>query len=364
MAYLSDELSHAGVKGMRWGVRKEEKSVSAERKAKRELKAKAFEAEAAKYDKYIAKFRSTEGKSKWQIKADADSAKSLEKLRDRAIKDAQAKRDGKMTTGQKKALIGVGVVAALVVAGTIAVKTDSGEFTQMAAKGKAFLKGEKPEFKKSALLASKMDADQVFQNVVKPINPDYGKLGTKMNCRRATFAYELRRRGMDVRATKTTLATGQTAGGLLEATSPNGPRTGSVFGLMKKYNQELKDPRGSLSRNRPLKDLMDANKGGAKVRIDGSPGSLGSKLFSTLRDQPDGSRGEVAMIWKSGGGHSIAYEIFGGKPVLFDNQTGKRYDSIEAFSGLDLNIGELGFTRLDNVELNMDYLLKWATNAN
>lgn len=46
-------------------------------------------------------------------------------------------------------------------------------------------------------------------------HPEYGNsLGSFMNCRRCTFAYELSRRGYDVQATKTLIGTGQDANGM------------------------------------------------------------------------------------------------------------------------------------------------------
>ncbi len=43
-----------------------------------------------------------------------------------------------------------------------------------------------------------------------------------MNCRRCTFAYEMRRRGYDVAATRTTNGRGQTAVGVYNALNTEG----------------------------------------------------------------------------------------------------------------------------------------------
>lgn len=58
----------------------------------------------------------------------------------------------------------------------------------------------------------------------------------------------------------------------------------------------------------------------------------------------------------------MAYEIFDGKPVIFDAQTGKAFDSVKAMSD-SMDIGGAGFTRLDNLDLNTDYLRRWVRNA-
>ena len=41
--------------------------------------------------------------------------------------------------------------------------------------------------KKNDLLSRKMSPDSIMKEVVAPINPGYGSVGTKMNCRRCYF---------------------------------------------------------------------------------------------------------------------------------------------------------------------------------
>jgi hypothetical protein len=64
-----------------------------------------------------------------------------------------------------------------------------------------------------------------------------------------------------------------------------------------------------------------------------------------------------------GGAHSMSYEIFNKKPVIIDNQTGRIFKSSKELMEQVPSIREAGFTRLDNADLNMDYLLKWVKNA-
>jgi hypothetical protein len=105
-------------------------------------------------------------------------------------------------------------------------------------------------------------------------------------------------------------------------------------------------------------DLSKNFAAGGKQKIPG-----GSKsIFDTLAKEPNGSRGELGVMWNMGGGHSMAYEVVKGTPVIFDGQTGKIYKTPLEFMDMPA-VKNAGFTRLDNVDLNVDYLMRWMTNA-
>ena len=343
------ELRHYGVKGMRWGVRKD-------RETRRENKGKKFDQKVSDINSKIDAHKG--GRKKGYIQ-------KLESDRDRYAEDAQRVRDGKMTTRQKKVAIGAAVAATLVAAKATQVGIESGEFRRMADQGRAFLNLEHG-FKKNPDLASVTRPDQVFLKVVKQVNPEYGAVGRKMNCRRATFAYEMRRRGYDVQATRTTNGYGQNISGLKNAISPGEKlrRTGTMSLIWDFANEKVrsgKDP----SMPTPLKNLQEGLSAGSKKNIgydSFGEDAMPRKIFERLAKEPNGSRGEIGVIWKQGGGHSMAYEIFDGKPVIFDAQTGKAFDSVKAMSD-SMDIGGAGFTRLDNLDLNTDYLRRWVRNA-
>lgn len=96
------------------------------------------------------------------------------------------------------------------------------------------------------------------------------------------------------------------------------------------------------------------------------------KIFSSLSEQPNGSRGELAVNFSiknlSLGRHSVAYEIIDNKPVIFDCQSGTAYKTAEELrkltvqNGIDLLSGA-SFIRLDDKELDMDFLTRWLKNA-
>ena len=98
--------------------------------------------------------------------------------------------------------------------------------------------------KKNDLLSRHMSPDSIMKEVVEPINPGYGGVGTKMNCRRCTFGYEMQRRGLDLAATRSHAGTGQTPTSLLNAIDPesNLPtgKTAIKAGLFKEIYQMLK----------------------------------------------------------------------------------------------------------------------------
>lgn len=69
------------------------------------------------------------------------------------------------------------------------------------------------------------------------------------------------------------------------------------------------------------------------------------------------------MRWLSGNGHSMAWEIVRGKPVIYDCQQMQMYDSAESFISKAGKIASSTFLRLDNVDLNMDFLMRWVKNT-
>lgn len=222
------------------------------------------------------------------------------------------------------------VYAGLILAKTAHVAKDSGKLNQ--------IRTAHTPWKKDVSLAKKMSASDIYDNVVKPINADFGAKGTKMNCRRCTFAYEMRRRGYDVKATTTVFATGQTAKGLHAATSND----------MKKSAQSLW---GQTQISAP--GLMARGTGQTRAE----------SVFNALAKNPEGARGELGMSWRMGGGHSMAWEIIDGKPIIFDTQNAMTYRSSQAFSLFAHTINDAAYTRLDNAKLDEGFLRKWAQNA-
>ena len=359
MLDTEDFLAHYGRKGMQWGVVNDDDapssnstkasqlkkdSVTPEQAAKREAKAVKYDTAATKLRTEQASLQKRLDKSpsvfeKHQLK---NEIKEIDKLAKTAEKDAVAAREGRMSSRKKKLLVGAAVAGGLVATYGSYKMAQSGQFTSMATKGKAHLNGNPMDlFKKNSKLANPdYSADDIMKNVIPGVNPGYGKWGTNMNCRRATFAYEMRRRGYDVQATRTSNASGQTALGVIDATT-----------------------RKKLDKTTKMRTALDQYANGlGKVGFDSG---RAEDIFKRLEQEPDRSRGEFAVSWMSampgipGGGHSMAYEIIKGKAHIFDTQSGEEYknsDTTEMF----WNIDTAAFTRLDNVTLNESYLSRWV----
>jgi hypothetical protein len=209
--------------------------------------------------------------------------------------------------------------------------------------------GVKHEWPKKDGLSGPMTEDQLMKNVIPDINRGFPKeSGTSMNCRRCTFAYEMRRRGYDVKATKSAMATGQDTMGLINATT-------------------AKQPNGSI---RTI-NMSKGNGWGANTiptTVNGkdmAPEGKSASIFDALGRQPNGSRGELAFSWTLGGGHSVAYEVVNNKPVVFCTQTKRSWSSPDKFAKeMGPILGDAAYTRLDNADINEAFIRRWvATNA-
>lgn len=192
---------------------------------------------------------------------------------------------------------------------------------------------KKPELSEKA---PPLDVDSIFNSVVKPTNPNYPQRGSKMNCRRCTFAYEMRRRGYDVHATPSHMARQQDDAGLRKMTLTDRSKFQSPWG-----REQIATPRAF--------DYA-------------TPERRSQMIFNHLGKQPDGARGELGVAWLFGGGHSMAWEVVRGKPVIFDTQTREKYTSPKTFNKFAEFVHDAAVTRTDNIKLNDQLLREWAVN--
>lgn len=359
MSFAIDEdvyLEHFGVKGMRWGHRKEA------REARRIKKSQKYALRAQAFQTKISELDSRSPKSRFQQARLNKQRSELVRDRNQAIEDAQRKREGKLTDKQRIVTYGAAAVATAIAAYGTYSTVQSGQFRRVATKGKNFLTGNKEAWAhKPELSDTSLDADGIMEKVVKDINPEFGGIGTKMNCRRATFAYEMRRRGFDVQATRTSNGRGQDASGIFNVLQPEG-------------SNPVNPGRGGIATRLLLE--ARAKKKGAETPFTESfkeAGFIGknkvnpNQLWGALSKNPNGARGELGVKWAFGGGHSVAWEIVNNKPVVFDTQTGKVFKSYsqmkKEYEELTGGIQEAALTRLDNVSLNNDFLMRWVKRA-
>lgn len=367
---LEDLLEHHGVKGMQWGVRKKEDTSArtSPKKAmvppavqkQREAEAKKYESKAKEYQKRIDILKTEPRGSRYQQNAINEQVKALEHHRDIATKNAANRREGRMTEQQKTALKGAAVAVGILAAYAAYTTLQSGQARSALTRGQEFLTRNDFAWKTKASLARKMDIENIRRDVVRHINPAYGEFGTKMNCRRCTFAYELRRRGYDVAATRTTKGAGQTQEGLFNAL-----RAATEAADVTKSHATFAVGPSGVAEATAFSKIMSKGSvfGEHRITQSANEGHLGESIFRALSHNPEGARGELGVQWKVGGGHSVAWEIVGGKPVVFDCQSGKHFTNPHDLFRDGPGLAAAGYTRLDNVQMNDQFLRRWIKNA-
>lgn len=366
---VDDFLAHYGVLGMHWGQRKAEEPVSAETQARRDSRAKKFKTRATSASTKINKLKTANETANGLTRAiNTNKIKKLSKERDYNLKNAKLKTEGKLSDKQKKLLIAGSVAAGIILAAAAAKSIDSGDLRRAAIKGKEFLTKNKMEWKRDEFLARKdFGIDDIQAAVVKKINPDFGKFGANNNCRRATFAYELRRRGYDVAATKTAFGTGQASTGLFNATRPGEKYVSrnllGIYGRAAKEGGLGKTPTPGTFGSFAAKGMMGYNKipfSKANSIHENTEG-----IFNALNRMPNGARGELSVMWEGmPAGHSIAWEVVKNKVYLIDSQMNKVIKDANQFLDVyPMFPGSASYTRLDNANLNLDYLMRWVKDA-
>ena len=379
-----DILAHYGIKGMQWGKRKAEPTTSVPSSSaaaktmgttptRKEVKIEQRNAKAdlmlirsAKMDVRVSEIKSElktlppgiENYNKRNA-LENDLYRNTEE-RDYLTNNAERVREGKLTQKQKRLLIGVGATALVVgsLYGTVKLSEmqQSGQLNSMRLRGESFMQGKKFDFAKNPKLAGYNSPDDVLKHVARPVNPNYAIPGGQMNCRRSTYAYELRRRGYDVEATTSVLGWGQS-------------ETGAINALTKGRNISRRE---SLSINVAKGLGIRAQAVGdtrlnPALKISLPKADDRESVFNALASQPNGARGEIVFDFR-GFGHSLAYENFNGVPHIFDSQKGIKYDMSkpDEYSSFLNKWGSprgVEITRLDDMTLDNTFLSRWATNT-
>ncbi len=365
------DLAHFGVKGMHWGVRKAEDPTSA-KSIRRETKAKKFDVKTEAMNTKISDLNKEISQLPKGVRAYykkgylQNQIVETTKRRNTYAKDAEAVRKGKLTSTQKKVIIGG--IAVAVVASTVAysVGKESGELNSLKLRGEAFLATK--DFKAASnplamtknpdLVRPNMSADDILRTIGRPVNPMYNTPGGHMNCRRSTFTHELRRRGYDVRATTSALGWGQSESGVINALTTDSRR--DRFGSKSLSSMVVggKGIRGQLSRD------TRSNPAKTTASVAKSISTL-DDILPGFKGQPNGARGEIVFNFGKFG-HSMAYEMFDGKPVIFDSQKGIMYRGAHGILDMTTKWGQPSgaeITRLDDVDLDMKFLSRWATKV-
>lgn len=148
--------------------------------------------------------------------------------------------------------------------------------------------------------------------------------GSSTNCMLCTTAYEFRKRGLDVHA-----------------------------GLEKSgrgYQPDFLFPK-----------IFKDYKGTTKIKFrDGSRTTLLSDLEEYAKKQGNGSRGNVIVWWKQGGGHSMIWENINGKIVFKDGQTNSIYENFGEQILKHANMSRpVEMLRTDNLTINAETAKKY-----
>lgn len=302
------ELYHHGIKGMKWGVRRFQNKDGT-------LTAK--------------------GKKRYDDDPNNDDKTNTEQ------KNKKNKRKG-LTDKQKKAII-IGAAAA----GTVLAAYGGYKLSQ-AYKGKGFEIDPESGFRK----LKKPEDDLTALN---EINPGRMKFlsrkrnveiinGSSANCMLCTTSYDLRKRGFDVRAGKST--TGYQTEDLFPKIYKNYTETDKISqsGMMSFLDFRKQNPKGTI------REFMDHRTDAAKKTV--------SSLENYVKQQGDGARGNVMVWWEQGGGHSMIWENSGGKVKFMDGQTGQVYKDFSKIVKNAKPDSPIEMLRTDNLELNYSELKK------
>ena len=174
---------------------------------------------------------------------------------------------------------------------------------------------------------------------MKHINPEYRNFdtNTKNNCMLCTTAYELRRRGYDVRAGLTT----------------TGYETKEALKWFPKGKIETAyDPPNLKDKKAVIKENLKVNFGaGGKEKYQ--------KLSQLLFKYGNGARGNLMLLFSGGGGHSVVWENSGGKLIIRDCQSNKVYSNPTQIKRILSQTISAKAMRTDNIDFDLEAIKRY-----
>lgn len=169
----------------------------------------------------------------------------------------------------------------------------------------------------------KKSENMSIEDDLKRVNPEHNNFNTntKSNCMLCTSAYEMRRRGYDVRAEKAAIGFDETD--------------------VKKWFPKAKVV--DVLNDKPSQGFYDS-KYASKV------------IENIVQASPEGARGNLLLTFGAmsnyAGRHSVAYEVKNGKLMILDAQINSKYEGSEVKNLLQ-NCSNVKYARLDNVAFDL-----------
>lgn len=176
----------------------------------------------------------------------------------------------------------------------------------------------------------KKSSEMSIEEDMKRVNPGFHNFNenTKNNCMLSSIAYDMRRRGYDVRANLST--------------------DGYPVDYIKKA---YKDAKIHLIGNTSTLNPRDPK----TLYKKQDPYTI-QRVVEDLKKQGDGARGNMCVIWRGVyGAHSVAYENVNGVTKIIDAQSNKIF-GVEDF--LKKTRCSVSIARTDNLEINVEEMRK------
>lgn len=178
------------------------------------------------------------------------------------------------------------------------------------------------------------------------------------NCAYCTAAYELRRRGYDVKAAEAIV-------GVDLISHPDLMFKGAKANLLVDVTDYKKDKEGKYILDKEGEKQMTFS---AKLFPKGISKQQFDDIERELVKQGEGARGNIfgTFAGSAFAGHSMAYEIVNGKLCIIDAQVGSVHDgsSIMKSAYQDLqNFREVYYTRTDNLQINDKLIGNFVTDS-
>lgn len=301
-----DYLAHHGILGQKWGVRRfqnEDGTLTPEGR-----------------ERYGADERRSVGEKRYYIKGTIP--------KDNTAGMVQKKKG--LTEKQKKAL-----KTGAIVTGSILAAYGGYQLYRVIKNSEKDLD---PEFKFPLLKHA-----ETTEECLKTINPGLANIngrptaivrGSACNCMNCTTAYELRKRGYDVRAKVSN--DGYLADEYFSKLYKNYEKVNNVYSI--KYNRD-------------------------KINIE----KTYSSLVETLKKEGPGARGNILVAWDPSimiGSHSMIWENQDGVIRFMDGQTGSEYKNFseEILKNASI-IMPIQYLRTDNLDIDAEMIHKFVTGG-